>query len=244
MEKDLSLRSWKHSQSCLRWADHHWFLSASPWRYRSADVRAVAVIAGLTALKTFYLQALVQPTLHRKALQTLDRDGWDIRMLSALDAFPLTCSNCVAECFRDLWNTLFEKPVAVLLDSEILLEHCCFPVWAPLLKPGFLPIKKDKTAKFRKALTRYAKAHRCNTKECKMLRIICLLGKWESHQWFSKLDSRFSSWLLFWGGFKIPFIRKWFLIISNRNKTAFIPLHFRQMKHFRCCSLSPAQGQE
>lgn len=77
-------------------------------------------------------------------------------MSSALDASPLTCSNCAAARFGDLWNLRFEKAVALLFDSEILLERCCFLSELFFLKPGFLPampkkpVRKEKTAKFRK----------------------------------------------------------------------------------------------
>lgn len=115
-----------NSQNRLSWATRHWFLRTNPWRYRSADVKPAVVIAGLTALLTFYLQAPVQPTAQRSSSEASDRDGWDMGMSRALDASPLTCSNRAAKGFRDLWNSHFKKPAALLLDSEILLELCCF----------------------------------------------------------------------------------------------------------------------
>lgn len=60
------------------------------------------IIAGRIALKTFYLQALIQLTAQKGSSNASDRDSWYMRMLSALDAFPLTCSKCVPKCFRDL----------------------------------------------------------------------------------------------------------------------------------------------
>lgn len=78
-------------------------ISTGPWRCRSADVTsAVVIIAGLTALKTFYLQALVQPTAQKSPSNASDRDGWYMSVSRSLDASPLTCSNRVAERFRHL----------------------------------------------------------------------------------------------------------------------------------------------
>lgn len=115
-----------NSQNRLSWANRPWFLRTNPWRCRSADVKPAVIIAGLTALQTFYLQAPVQPTAQRSSSKVSDRDGWDMRMLRALDISLLTCSNCAAKAFRDIWNSHLMKPVSILLDSEILLEHYCF----------------------------------------------------------------------------------------------------------------------
>lgn len=102
MEKGLYHQDPSNSQNRLSWANRPRFLRANPWRYRSADVKPAVVPAGLTALQTLCLQAPAQPTAQSSSPKASDRDGWDLGMSRALDASPLTCSNCAAKGFREL----------------------------------------------------------------------------------------------------------------------------------------------
>lgn len=98
-------------------------------------------------------------------------------MSSALDASPLTCSKCAAARFRDLWKLRFEKTVALLFDSEILLERCCFLSELFLFKARFSSCYAEEACKKGKDSKIQENGYLIGT----LLRITCPFGKWENH---------------------------------------------------------------
>lgn len=156
-KKDLSPRYWKHSQSCLSWANRHCFSALFPAGAGLLTSR-LSLLQGSQPLKCFICKLLSSPQ-HRKAPQML--------LIGTAGTDNIACPRCLPTHLLQLCSQMFWG-ISEICTLRIRLLSCltqksswnvaasCLNSFSEVRFSSFHAKaaynKEEKTAKFRKAL--------------------------------------------------------------------------------------------